>query len=344
MYNNALELKALIEEARSNISSVVLENECLLAETTPEVIMERTYNILKVMKESATMGLEKDIRSISGFTGGEAKRMNLYSKTGNTICGSIINQAMAKAFSSAEVNASMGKVVAAPTAGSCGIVPAALFTCGELLSERLMKETGGDAEGAAGAGTEQVTGAEETAGADAEKVAGAGGCEQAHAIRVAKIVDQKMAMGLLTAAGIGQIIAKNATLSGAEGGCQAECGAAAAMAAAALVEMYGGTPDMAFNAAGIAIMNVLGLVCDPVAGLVELPCSRRNASGVVNAMSSADMGLAGVKSIIPFDEIVEAMYKVGKALPESLRETGMGGIADTPTGRRMACKLYDVEK
>lgn len=298
MYNNASELKALIEKANSNISSVVLENECLLAETTPEVIMERTYNILKVMKESATMGLEKDIRSISGFTGGEAKRMNLYSKTGNTICGSIINQAMAKAFSSAEVNASMGKVVAAPTAGSCGIVPAALFTCGELLSERLM----GEAE-----------------------------------------VNQKMAMGLLTAAGIGQIIAKNATLSGAEGGCQAECGAAAAMAAAALVEMYGGTPDMAFNAAGIAIMNILGLVCDPVAGLVELPCSRRNASGVVNAMSSADMGLAGVKSIIPFDEIVEAMYKVGKALPESLRETGMGGIADTPTGRKMACKLYEPE-
>ena len=319
MYNNAIELKAIIEKTNSNISSVVLENECLLAETTPEIIMERTYNILKVMKESATMGLEKDIRSISGFTGGEAKKMNLYSKTDNTICGSIINQAMAKAFSSAEVNASMGKVVAAPTAGSCGIVPAALFTCGELLTAKLMKETGGDAESA-----------------------GAGG--EAHAIRVANLVDQKMALGLLTAAAIGQIIAKNATLSGAEGGCQAECGAAAAMAAAALVEMYGGTPDMAFNAAGIAIMNILGLVCDPVAGLVELPCSRRNASGVVNAMSSADMGLAGVKSIIPFDEIVEAMYKVGKALPESLRETGMGGIADTPTGRRMACKLYDVEK
>ena len=392
MYNNALELKAIIEKTNSNISTVVLENECLLAETTPEIILERTYNILKVMKESATMGLEKDIRSISGFTGGEAKRMNLYSKTGNTICGSIINQAMAKAFSSAEVNASMGKVVAAPTAGSCGIVPAALFTCGELLRERLMKEAGGDFLGASGVGlgAEHITGGDaESAGAGGEHVSGVSGARaggeqvsgvsgaraggeqvsgaeeaaaamcagakevaeaeavadrQAHAIYVTKLVDKKMAMGLLTAAGIGQIIAKNATLSGAEGGCQAECGAAAAMAAAALVEMYGGTPDMAFNAAGIAIMNILGLVCDPVAGLVELPCSRRNASGVVNAMSSADMGLAGVKSIIPFDEIVEAMYKVGKALPESLRETGMGGIADTPTGRRMACKLYDAEK
>lgn len=327
MYNNALELKAIIDEKNSTISGIVLENECRLAETTPEKIMDRTYNLLKVMKESATLALNKDVRSVSGFTGGDAKRMNLYSQKGNTICGTVVNQAMAKAFSSSEVNASMGKVVAAPTAGSCGIVPAAILTCGELLTEKLMSESAKDFPGT-GAAREQLTGAEEVAD------------PQAQVLYVSKLVETKMALGLLTAAGIGQIIAKNATLSGAEGGCQAECGAAAAMAAAALVEMYGGTPDMAFNAAGIAIMNILGLVCDPVAGLVELPCAKRNASGVINAMTSADMGLAGVESVIPFDEIVEAMYRIGKIMPVSLKETAMGGLAATPTGKRMACQLY----
>jgi L-serine dehydratase len=128
-------------------------------------------------------------------------------------------------------------------------------------------------------------------------------------------------------------------LSGAAGGCQAECGVAAAMAAAALVEMFDGTPEMAFNAASIAIMNVLGLICDPVAGLVEIPCGKKNSSGVVNAMASADIALAGVDSVIPFDEVVAAMYKVGKQLPESLRETSMGGLATTPTALKLAEQL-----
>lgn len=331
MYNNAIELKALINEKEPSISSVVLENECRLSETTTDVIMNRTKTILKVMKDSATMALEKDIRSVSGFTGGDAKKMNDYAKGGKSICGITVNSAMAKAYSCSEVNASMGKVVAAPTAGSCGIVPAAILTGGELLTEKLMQETAKDFP-SGDFGKEQLTGVEEVAD------------PKAHEKYVATLIEDKMALGLLTAAGIGQIIAKNATLAGAEGGCQAECGAASAMAAAALVEMYGGTPDMAFNAAGIAIMNILGLVCDPVAGLVELPCAKRNASGVINAMTSADMGLAGVESVIPFDEVVEAMYKVGKALPSTLRETAMGGLATTPTGIRMSCQLYGEKK
>ena len=143
-----------------------------------------------------------------------------------------------------------------------------------------------------------------------------------------------------TASGIGQLIVKKATVSGAEGGCQAECGSAAAMAAGAVVEMLGGTPAQAFDAAAIAMQNIMGLVCDPVAGLVEMPCAKRNASGVANALVSADLALSGIFSEIPFDEVVEAMYKVGKALPSTLRETALGGVATTPTALAMKEKIY----
>ena len=142
-------------------------------------------------------------------------------------------------------------------------------------------------------------------------------------------------MALFTAAGIGILIGSKATVSGAEGGCQAECGTAAAMAAAAVVELLGGKPEQAFHAGAMALKNILGLVCDPVAGLVEIPCIKRNASGVTNAMLCADLALAGVKSHIPFDEVVGAMYEVGKSLPPALRETALGGLAATPTGKRL---------
>jgi L-serine dehydratase len=194
---------------------------------------------------------------------------------------------MSRALSCTEVNAAMGRIVAAPTAGSCGILPAVIITAAEAL------------------------------GAD----------------------EDKMIEGLFTASGVGQIIAKNATLSGAEGGCQAECGSASAMAAAAVVEMAGGTPQMAFDAAAIALQNVLGLVCDPIAGLVEVPCSNRNASGAVNALICADLVLSGANSVIPFDEVVQAMYRIGKLMPESLRETAIGGLAATPTAVKLSKQL-----
>ena len=205
-----------------------------------------------------------------------------------SICGDIVNKVMARAFSTSEVNASMGRICAAPTAGASGIIPATIISVAEKFH----------------ASEDQIIDA------------------------------------LFTASGIGEIIAKNATLSGAEGGCQAECGAAAAMSSAALVEMAGGTAEMSLHAAATALKNIMGLICDPIAGLVEAPCAKRNASGAVNAMLSADLALAGVKSIIPFDEVVEAMYKVGKALPSTLRETALGGIAVTPTGIRIKNEIY----
>lgn len=283
MYTKGEEIIQLAREKGVRICDVILENESSLIEKPVEEIRNLMRRNLNVMLESSNYGLHNEAKSVGGLIGGDAKKVEEYRKASKTICGDVINKAMARAFSTSEVNACMGRIVASPTAGSSGIVPAAIITAAEVL----------------------------------------------------KADEEAMIDALFTASGIGQIIAGNATVAGAEGGCQAECGAAAAMAAAAIVEMAGGTPEMSFHAASIAIKNVLGLVCDPIAGLVEAPCAKRNSSGVVNAMTSADLALAGVKSIIPFDEVVEAMYRVGKAMPEALRETALGGLAATPTGIKL---------
>ncbi len=289
MYSKAYEILKQAKEENCKISDIVLKNECKLAEASEQTVRDRVRAVLKVMREASESAIKKETTSISGLIGGNAVKADKYRAVGNTVCGDTVNRAIARALSSSEVNASMGRIAAMPTAGANGIVPAAVITAGEKLG----------------------------------------------------VDEEAMIDALLTASGVGQIIKKNATLAGAEGGCQAECGAAAAMAAAAVVEMYGGTPEMAFHASAIALKSVLGLVCDPVAGLVEVPCSKRNASGVVNAMASADMALAGITSAIPFDEVVEAMLKIGKVMPVSLRETALGGLAATPTGQAIRCRLVD---
>jgi L-serine dehydratase len=212
----------------------------------------------------------------------------MYADKGITLTGDFLNRAMARAMSSSEVNAAMGRIVACPTAGSCGILPAVILSAGEKL----------------------------------------------------KKAKDELLNALFTAAGVGIIIAKNATLAGAEGGCQAECGSAAAMASAAVVEMMGGTPEQALNAAAIVIKNILGLVCDPVAGLVEVPCAKRNVAGTVSALTTADLVMSGVSSKIPFDEVVGAMYKVGRQMPVELRETAQGGIAITPTALKFKKEIF----
>ncbi|MDO6353537.1 L-serine ammonia-lyase, iron-sulfur-dependent, subunit alpha [Caloramator sp. CAR-1] len=287
MYTKGKDLLNLTKESNKKIWEIVLDFECERTGKTKEEVFEGMRNVLKVMMDSANKGLNEEVNSISGLIGGNAKKVEDY-RRGKTISGDIINKAMARALSVSEVNASMGRIVAAPTAGSAGILPAVMITAAEVLEKN----------------------------------------------------EDEMVKALFTASGIGQIIAKNATVSGAEGGCQAECGSAAAMAAAAVVEMAGGTPEQAIHAASIAIQNILGLVCDPVAGLVEAPCYLRNSSGAVNALTSADLALAGVKSIIPFDEVVDAMYKVGKSLPFELRETALGGIASTPTGQKLMKNIF----
>ena len=287
MFNKAVEVLEQCNNENKKISDIVMERDILSLELTREELIAKMEEVLSVMKTSAVEALDKEIMSVSGLTGGNSKKIEDYKNKSKTLSGDFLNGAMAKAFSTSEVNASMGRVVAAPTAGASGIMPSAILSAQEKLN----------------------------------------------------LTDDDIIRGLFTASGIGEICAKNATISGAEGGCQAECGVAAAMAAGAIVEMAGGTPEASFVAASFALTNIMGLVCDPIGGLVEYPCALRNASGVVNAFISADMALAGVQSLIPFDEVVEAMYKVGKALPESLRETGNGGLAITPTARRLCDNL-----
>lgn len=281
MFNRAEELLEQCKDENKSISMIVIEKEIEKEKTTYPILMEKMNETLDIMKNAASSALDKEIISVSGLTGGDSKRVEDYHKSGKSLTGNLIASAMARALSTSEVNASMGKIIAAPTAGASGILPASLITAGEKLDS----------------------------------------------------TDEEIIFGLFTAAGIGEIVAKNATVSGAEGGCQAECGVAAAMGAAAIVEMAGGTPEESFHAASFALISIMGLVCDPVGGLVEYPCALRNASGVVNALTSADLALAGIKSLVPFDEVVEAMYEVGKMMPEALRETALGGLASTPTGQ-----------
>ncbi len=239
---------------------------------TEAELKQRMHDRLAVMRESAKAGLSPTLRSVSGMVGGQAAKMAVPEEINRF---GLLGKAGAYAMSIAEYNACMGKIVAAPTAGSCGILPGALLA------------------------------AQEQDG----------------------FTDDELVMALFTAAGVGRIIALQATISGAEGGCQAECGAAAGMAAAALVQLYGGTPEMCAHACAFSLMNMLGLVCDPVHGLVEVPCVYRNVGGVSQALSAAQMALSGVRSPIPCDEVILAMKDVGDALPASLRETGEGGCA-----------------
>lgn len=274
------ELLKICSEENISLSTYAINAEMESKELSKEYIIETMKKTLKVMKESTTIAREKEVYSVSGLIGGDAYKMQKYAESGKSLSGNTMIMAMAMALSSSEVNAAMGKIVACPTAGSCGILPAVVLTTAERLEKN----------------------------------------------------DDEIVDALFASSAVGMIIGRNATFAGAEGGCQAECGSAAAMASAAVVHMMGGTPEMALDAAAIVFKNILGLVCDPVAGLVEIPCAKRNASGAVSAICAADLVMAGVKSHIPFDDTVNAMYQVGKSLPESLRETALGGVAVTKAG------------
>lgn len=285
--SKATELIHICENTNISIGEYTIREEMENTGASREELLEKMRKNLQVMINASREAMEKEVFSISGLIGGDAVKLKKYYESNNTLCGDFIVKAMARALSCSEVNAAMGKIVAAPTAGSCGIIPAAIITAGEKLNKS----------------------------------------------------EDEMIMALFSASGVGILIAKNATLAGAEGGCQAECGSAAAMAAAAVVEMMSGTPSMAFDAAAMVIKNIEGLVCDPIAGLVEIPCAKRNVAGAVSALTMADVAMAGVKSKIPFDDTIISMYKIGRALPSELRETAMGGLATTPAGLRLKDKI-----
>lgn len=288
-YESVSELVAEAEKRNIKISELVLEDQAKSMEKEPLELYEKMEISFQVMKDSIKEGMKKDQKSMSGLTGGEGYLMNEYAATGG-ISGNFMTKAMARALAVAGCNASMGRIVAAPTAGSCGILPGCLVS---LYEDRGFEE-------------------------------------------------KDVVMAMFTAGAIGMVIAEKSSVAGAQGGCQAECGSASAMAAAALVEVMGGTPSQCADACAMAISNQMGLVCDPVGGLVEIPCIKRNVSGLAIAFSSADMALAGIRANIPADECIDAMREVGDALPASLKETAGGGLATTPTGRKLRDKVFGL--
>lgn len=282
-------LKERCEKENLNLWELAIKDEIENTKKSEEEIFDRLKRTLDIMKESSHAALETSVKSVTGMTGGNAKLMHDYFLGGDTVLGDTAAKAMAMALSTSEVNAAMGRIVAAPTAGSSGILPATLMT--------MYHKYGYD--------------------------------------------DRKLMEAMLVATQVGQVIFDNATFAGAEGGCQAETGSASAMAAAAVCYLRGYDINIQENAATCALLNIMGLICDPIGGMVEFPCNIRNANGVMNALASADMAMAGVKVFVSFDEAVEAMKRVGDSLPSRLRETGEGGIAVCPSALKLRAKYID---
>ncbi len=278
-FNSAKELLELCQQEQCPISEVMRRRECALGETTRDVVDHRMARALEIMRASATQPIKSPGRSMGGLIGGEAKKLANHAAKGKAICGDVLLRAMTYSMAVLEVNASMGLIVAAPTAGSAGVVPGLLLALQE--------------------------------------------CYQ--------ISDSRLIDALFNAGAVGYLAMRNATVAGAVGGCQAEMGVAAAMAASAAVELMGGEPEQCMDAASTVLMNMLGLVCDPVGGLVEYPCQNRNASGVANALIAAELSLSGITQLIPFDEMLATMYAVGRRIPLELRETALGGCAVAPS-------------
>ena len=287
-YNSVEELVAAAVENNCRISELCLRGQAKKMGLSEEKIYENMEKCFDIMCESAEWGEQKGRKSTSGLTGEEGYLMKQYAEKDGGLMGQPMSRAVSRALAVSNCNAAMGKIVATPTAGSCGILPGCLIT----------------------------------------------------AYRDRKIPKRDIVMSIFTAGAFGMIVAAKACIAGAQGGCQAECGSASGMAAAALVEIMGGTPKMCADALAIAIANQEGLVCDPVAGLVEIPCIKRNASGVVIAFSSADMVLAGIEAKIPADECIDAMREVGDAMSRDLKETATGGLAATPTGKRYREQVF----
>ena len=281
-FRNAAELLSLCRRDSCPISRIMLLRECSLAETQPQAVMERMAKALSIMRSSAAIPLSQPVKSMGGLIGGQAALLSAHAESGRALCGGLLQKAVTYAMAVLEVNASMGLIVAAPTAGAAGVVPGLLLALQEQYD----------------------------------------------------IPDQKLLEGLLNAGAIGYLAMRNATVAGAVGGCQAEVGIASAMAASAAVELMDGSPEQCLDAASTVMMNMLGLVCDPVGGLVEYPCQNRNAAGVANALVAAELSLSGISQLIPFDEMLAVMYKVGRSLPVELKETALGGCAAAPS----ACK------
>ena len=278
-FKKAAELLSLCKEYDKPISQIMMDRECEMTEKPLDEIRSRMAVSLQIMKDATKEAINQPSQSMGGLIGGESRKLSDLQSSGKNIAGTLISKAIAYSMGVLEVNASMGLIVAAPTAGSSGVIPGVLLALQEEYD----------------------------------------------------FTDDQIIDALFTCSAIGYLAMLNATVAGAVGGCQAEIGVAAAMAAAAVVELMGGTPEQCTDAASTVLMNMLGLVCDPVGGLVEYPCQNRNASGASNAIVAAEISLAGIHQLIPLDEMMDIMYTVGKKLPAELRETALGGCALSPS-------------
>lgn len=278
-FKKAAELLSLCKEYDKPISQIMMDRECEMTEKPLDEIRSRMAVSLQIMKDATKEAINQPSQSMGGLIGGESRKLSDLQSSGKNIAGNLISKAIAYSMGVLEVNASMGLIVAAPTAGSSGVIPGVLLALQEKYD----------------------------------------------------FTDDQIIDALFTCSAIGYLAMLNATVAGAVGGCQAEIGVAAAMAAAAVVELMGGTPEQCTDAASTVLMNMLGLVCDPVGGLVEYPCQNRNASGASNAIVAAEISLAGIHQLIPLDEMMDIMYTVGKKLPAELRETALGGCALSPS-------------
>lgn len=286
MFKSFEDITRLEKEWNLPLWECVLEAEAKETGESREAVFERMKSMYQRMVQ-ADKDYEADMKSRSGLCGGDGARIEEARKRGTLLCGPFVGKIMERAVKMGESNACMKRIVAAPTAGSCGVIPAVLISIQE------------------------------------EK----------------NLTEDDMTKALFVAAGIGDVIANRAFLAGAAGGCQAEIGSASSMAAGAIVFLMGGNSKMMKEAAALAMKNLLGLACDPVAGLVEVPCVKRNVLGAVNAMTSADLAMAGVESRIPVDEVFDAMRNIGRNMPENVKETGLGGLANTPTGNAYKEKI-----
>ena len=284
-------IQQMLEETSSSglpLWDAIRQADCQRQGISPQQSWDKMAAMLQAMEDADRSYQETD-RSHSGLSGGDGGKMARYIRAGKPLCGPFLSDVMAGALRMGECNACMKRIVAAPTAGACGVLPAVLLPYARQF--------------------------------------------QAEADRLVE--------ALYVASGFGMVIAARASISGAEGGCQAEIGSAAAMAAPALVHLQDGTPEQMANACAMAVKNLLGLVCDPVGGLVEVPCVKRNVIGAMDALSAAQMALAGIESRVPPDQVLDAMREVGQSLPHTLRETGKGGLAATPFGLRYTPKEAD---
>ena len=283
-FKNGAELLAICKEQSWPISLVMRQREEQMTETPPHILDERMAKALSIMRSAATTPIHAPKPSMSGLIGGEAQKLSRHLEQGLSICGPVLSRAVTYAMAVLEVNGSMGLIVAAPTAGSSGVVPGVLLALQESFG----------------------------------------------------LSDEALLQALYNAGAIGYLAMRNATVAGAVGGCQAEVGVASSMAASAATELMGGTPEQCLSAASTALMNLLGLVCDPVGGLVEYPCQDRNAIGAANALTCAELALSGIRQLIPFDEMLDTMVRVGRQIPPALRETAMGGCAVAPSAKACA--------